>query len=164
MFLTVVPWTDVIQTAAAISSAAAAIVAIVISVKTLRQNSKMIEEASRPYITISFDSQVINGQQSFFIIKNFGKTSARITKFTYNEILKTIKQRRPAYNKQFDLVSWMTLAPGQEKILYYAVSQVSDRTNLDFTITYTSGQKEYFEKVIISPQNYAGIPQKRSPQ
>lgn len=158
----VISWTDIAQTAAAIGSAAAAIVALVISVKTLKQNSRMIEEASRPYITISFDSEVISGQDSFFIIKNFGKSSARITKFEYNEILKTTKQRDPVYNEQFDLVKGITLAPGQKKILYYNVAKIPNRPPFDFTIGYTSGKREYSDKFTLDSRNYLHIPQLRA--
>ncbi len=160
MFLTVVPWTDVIQAAAAIGSVVAAVVALVISVKTLKQNSKMIEEASRPYITISFDCMFTNEQVSFFIIRNFGRTAARIVEFKYDEELKNFKQEFKISNDQFDRIKGMEFAPDQKKILYYDVNEFPER-DIEFTISYTSGKKEYSETFIMNPRKYFRVPQRR---
>lgn len=46
--------TDIIEIIGIIASTTVSIVAIVISVMTLKQNSKMIEESTRPYVVFSF--------------------------------------------------------------------------------------------------------------
>ena len=57
------------------------IVSVVVSVLTLRQNSKMIEGSTRPYIGVS-SLQVNNGSPAFLIaVKNYGATAGKITSF-----------------------------------------------------------------------------------
>ena len=44
--------TDIIEIIGIIASTTVSIVAIVISVMTLKQNNKMIEESTRPYVVV----------------------------------------------------------------------------------------------------------------
>lgn len=61
-----------------------AAISVVTVVITLRQNNKMIEESTRPFISVYTDE--INAGNPFFylVIKNFGKSTAYITKFEYD--------------------------------------------------------------------------------
>ena len=61
-----------------------AAISVVTVVITLRQNNKMIEESTRPVISVYTDE--INAGNPFFylIVKNFGKSPAYITKFEYD--------------------------------------------------------------------------------
>lgn len=79
---------DIINIISIIASLIPSIVAIVISIKSLRQNNKMIEASSRPYISIYVESITLCEQTSFFVIKNFGNTPAYINDFQYDPILK----------------------------------------------------------------------------
>ena len=56
-----------------------AAISVVTVVITLRQNNKMIEESTRPFISVYTDE--INAGNPFFylVIKNFGKSTAYIT-------------------------------------------------------------------------------------
>lgn len=47
-----ITWSDIIEIAGIIASTITSIIAIAISVKTLRQNNKMLEESTRPNIQI----------------------------------------------------------------------------------------------------------------
>ena len=47
-----------------------ALVAVMISMATLQQNRNMVEESTRPYITLTFDSITTSSQRSGFILKN----------------------------------------------------------------------------------------------
>ena len=59
---------DIIQICGIIASLLTSIIAIVISLVTLLQNSKMIENATRPYITIYFDYSQM-GEPTGYILK-----------------------------------------------------------------------------------------------
>ena len=63
-----------------------AVISVVTVVITLRQNNKMIEESTRPVISIYTDE--INAGNPFFylIVKNFGKSPAYI-RFLYKGII-----------------------------------------------------------------------------
>lgn len=69
---------DKIQLLGIVISALTSIIAIFISVHTLRQNSKMIEDSSRPYIGIYGLSTYICDRYYYIIIKNFGQSIAHV--------------------------------------------------------------------------------------
>ena len=75
---------DKIQLLGIAISALTSIIAIIISVHTLRQNSKMIEDSSRPYIGIYGLSTYICDRYYYIIIKNFGQSIAHIESLTYD--------------------------------------------------------------------------------
>ena len=64
---------DWIEIFGILASLITSIIAIIISVKTLQQNNKMIEESTRPYIVVC--GKVINCQDPTFylVIKNYGR-------------------------------------------------------------------------------------------
>ena len=66
------------------------IIAIVISIKTLKQNSKMIEDSTRPNIGVYLASTYIRDISCYLVVKNFGQSSAFIESFTYDFDLKSI--------------------------------------------------------------------------
>ena len=58
-----------------------ATVSVVTVVITLRQNSKMIEESTRPIVAI-YTEEINSGIPLFYlVIKNFGKSTAYMTRF-----------------------------------------------------------------------------------
>lgn len=105
------------------------IVAIAISLKTLKQNSIMINESTRPYVVMY--SQVTNFQNPAFylVLKNFGQSGATITNIecdTNLSLFSHSETRIPFSNFQ-----GVFIAPGQ-----------SFSTNLDV-------KKIYIDKDII---------------
>lgn len=136
-------------------------IAVLISVINLKQNSKMIEESTRPYITIFLDTIVINNQNSFFIIKNFGSCGAQITDFTYDKELLNNKRHNSTYNEQFNRIKGLYLAPGQRKLLFYDVTGLKSKV-VTFKITYKGTGKSYSERVNINVKNYIDIAQIRA--
>ena len=158
---------DIIQIISIIVSFSTSIVAIVISLKaikqtskTIEQNNRMLEEASRPYITIYLDSFTICEQTSFFVLKNFGNSSATITRFEYSNCLKTHKQCHKLFNEQFEYVRELTLAPGQSKLFQYDVTELTDET-LSFIIGYVHANRYYEENIILNTKNHIHIPVSR---
>src|SRR5699024_476457 len=74
---------DIIEIISIIVSAVVSIVAIAISLKSLKQsritneqNNRLLEESTRPYITIYLDAITICEQTSYFVLKNFGNSPA----------------------------------------------------------------------------------------
>lgn len=87
------------------------IVAIGISLKTLKQNSRMITESTRPYVVMYSQTTNFQNPAFYLILKNFGQSGATITNiecdtdlglFSYNE------SRIPFSNFQ-----GVFIAPGQ---------------------------------------------------
>lgn len=68
---------DKVQVVGIIVSAVISVIAIFISVLTLRQNSKMIEESSRPVISIYSQSINAGTPMLFIVVKNFGSSFSR---------------------------------------------------------------------------------------
>lgn len=148
---------DIIQLFGILVSLLTSIVAIIISLVTARQNSKMIEDASKPMISVYVDTITICEQTSYFVIKNFGSSPAKITDFKYDPILKETKQRFPLLCTQFDYVKDIILAPGQSKLLEYNLAKLPV-DNVHFSIKYSSGSATYSEDVSLNVKNYIHLP------
>ena len=102
---------DKIQLFGIVISALTSIIAIFISVHTLRQNSKMIEDSSRPYIGIYGLSTYICDRYYYIIIKNFGQSIAHIESLTYDFDLAKLALRDGL--DPFGNIDGTSLAPGQ---------------------------------------------------
>lgn len=73
--------------ALSILSVVLVIVSVVVSIATLRQNSKMIESSARPYIGVS-SLQVSNGSPFFLIsVRNYGASAGLINGFSCSKPL-----------------------------------------------------------------------------
>lgn len=145
-----------------------ALLSIIFVILTLRQNQKlimqnnlMIENATRPYVTIYLDSVTICEQASFFVLKNFGQSIAQITDFEYDPILKTLEdgnsEASRLINEQFDFVKGLSLAPGQSKMLLCSVTKIPKKS-LNFKIVYNYAGKSYDETLTLNVKNYSHIP------
>lgn len=134
------------------------IVAILIALLTLRQNSKMLEESTRPYICISFDSIRISSYLPRFTIKNYGQTGATIIEFLYPN---NIDFGKEIFNEQFAHVVGLFLAP-QQSVSIELLKIPDEITNVEFSIKYKTVKKKYTEKFDLyigkSPYHYAVSP------
>ncbi len=159
---------DVIEIIGIIVSTSVSIIAIIISVKTLKQaqitneqNNRMLEESTRPYIAIYLDAITICEQNSFFVLKNFGQSPGKIILFEFDPILKTLQTgQEPGdklINEQYDFVKGLTLAPGQSKMMLCKVTLIPKDT-VTFKIGYVFSQKYYEETFELHVKNYAHIP------
>lgn len=134
-----------------------AAISVIIVVISIRQNNKMIEESTRPYISIYIESITICEQSSFFVLKNFGHTSATIDLFEYDSVLKETHQANPNFNKQFDYINGLSLSPGQSKLFQYNVTLLP-KDSISFRIKYSSFKKHYEESINLNVKNYIHIP------
>ena len=115
-FLTI---SDIIEICGIAVSLITGIVAIIISVKTLKQNSKMIEESTRPYITIYFQTTTVRTPRAYFVIKNFGNTGATISSITCDYDLKKCSVVQDGY-------------------LSYVVGKIKNNTNRTYSYVQVS--------------------------
>ena len=64
-----------------------AIISVIISICTLRQNSKMIEATARPYVAI----EIVHIENSYYFkLKNYGNSNAIIDNIEINDNVKAI--------------------------------------------------------------------------
>lgn len=131
---------DMVQLFGVIISFATSIVAILISLMTLLQNSKMIEESSRPVISIYSQNINTGTPMLFIVVKNFGNSPAVINKFDYDYDLADCYTFRSERDYLKDLVG-STLAPKQSRICSLDYSKLT--RPITFTLEYTSGRKKY---------------------
>ena len=139
---------DWIQFWGIIAATIVGVVSAVLSVIAIRQNSKMIRESTRPYLTMYFES-VSNGlTKSFIVLKNFGQTGAYITRFRYDDQLKSIAMRTDWSHTQFEHIEGIFLAPGQAKRFQFDPINYPD-TPLTFELGYSAGNERYFDTCVV---------------
>ena len=131
-------------------TAATAIIAICISVVTVRQNHKIFKETNRPYITIYFNYIQVSGSSSYLIIKNFGNTGAVIDNITYDENIVLVKQL--PHFKPFIHLKNTFIAPGQSISSFCEFSE--DEDPITFKINYHNGKDKYEETFHINPKMF----------
>lgn len=136
---------DMLQLISIVVSSVISLAAITISIFTLRQNSKMIEESSRPYIGIYGLSTYINGRDYYIIVKNFGQSVAHIDSFSCGYDLS--KLSKGDGSSPFNHLEGSSLVPGQsyrcvidfDKTINQKVSSIS------FRVKYSSETHTYEE-------------------
>ena len=114
-FISALTPSDIVQILGIIASFLTAIVAIIISLVTLRQNSKMLEESSRAVISVYSQSINTGTPMLFLVVKNFGNSTATIRKFDYDFDFTDCYCFRSDRDYLKDLVG-STLAPKQSRI------------------------------------------------
>jgi hypothetical protein len=139
---------DVIQLGGIFVALAVGVVSIIISVISLRQNSKMLEESTRPIISIYGSMTNFGSQQFYFVIKNFGQTPTTITKFTSSYDFSI--NHAYAGNTNRDWLSTLRgaiLAPGQSKICALDYNTINQPVT--FTVEYKSSTKTYNDEITV---------------
>lgn len=146
---------DKVQVVGIIVSAVISVIAIFISVLTLRQNSKMIEESSRPVISIYSQGINTGTPMLFIVVKNFGNSPAVINKFDYDYDFTDCYSFRSERDYLKDLVG-STLAPGQSRICSLDYKKLS--RPITFTLEYKSACKKYDDSFTVDLRAGVNIP------
>ncbi len=133
-----------------------AAVSVVTVVVTLRQNSKMIESSTRPYINIYFDYSQMGNPNGYFIVKNFGASSATITSLTYSESIKKHPTSLSDLPAIFDGLIGSTVVPNQKYLAPFKLYEYSGDAAI-FTITYKSARRTYKDRFEINVCNYGKL-------
>lgn len=136
------PNSDKIELFSIVTSLATSIIAIVISVKTLKQSSNAIVESSRANIVFYIDT--LTGGQQFLTVKNFGNSVGEILsvnispKLDYSNHPKMPKKHNPV------LIDYkgILLAPSQCVKSWFPFSEYPDKV-FDIHIEYKTLGKIY---------------------
>ena len=154
-FISTLTPADIIQILGIVASFLTSFVAIIISLVTLRQNSKMLEESSRAVISVYSQSINTGTPMLFLVVKNFGNSTATIRKFDYNFDFTDCYCFRSERDYLKDLVG-STLAPKQSRICLIDYKKIS--TPVTFTLEYQSGRKTYREAFTINLKAGVDLP------
>ena len=134
--------------------AAASVVTVVI---TLKQNSIMLENSSRAYVSVYGD--VINCGSLYFyiIIKNFGHSSALITSLKCDVDLNKFSYAKNLH--PFSRIENATLVPNQSLkcVLDHTVLFNAGISSINFEVSYKSNNKEYQESYCINLDTFADL-------
>lgn len=135
---------DIIQLIGIVSSSIISLIAVILSLISIRQNSKALKDATRPYVVVYND--LVNGANTpiqFLIIRNFGQTAAVI------ESLEITPEVKVHYSDGlFKHMKNQIIAPGQS---YSTAFKLDDSTIiLNVSISYRSGKNVYHDSYSIS--------------
>ena len=138
------------------------IVSVVVSIATLRQNSKMIESSARPYIGVS-SLQVNNGSPFFLIsVRNYGASAGLINGFSCGKPLgdyclggQGASLARGHRGHYADARAEDRMRDGYKKLRADAVDPLS------FTVRYAFDRKEYEDVSVVGVSMNANIVQGR---
>ena len=114
---------------------------------TLSQNRKIMEESSRPFISVYSRAVVIGkDQHHYIVIRNFGNSLAYITQFKTDIDF----SGRYGINSNINFIESLNnsvLAPGQSHICHIDISKFD--APVHFSVVYKSNSKTYSEELDI---------------
>lgn len=148
---TVLSISDKIQLWGILLSTFASLVAIVISIASLRQNSKMLEEASRPNIQIY---PIFMDSILYIVIKNFGASEAVIDELTCDHTFTKAETFGKDGDNIFSDLTGAIFSPGYSIRLPLVGHAVANEV-FDFKISYHSAVKKYSAEFSFNPYNNA---------
>lgn len=141
---------DWINLSLSIFSFLLAALSIIIVVISIRQNSKMIESQTRPYLSIYGVVTNYSEPEFFIVIKNFGASAGFIVDIKSDVELSNFSIIDG--NIPLEHINGHTLAPKQNIVCCLSKKKL-DEQNIDllnFTIRYQWGKKSYFESFQIN--------------
>lgn len=148
------------NTLLSVSSFVLALISVVTVVVTIKQNTRMLESSSRPYISIYFDYVNMGEPIGYFVIKNFGNSSAKINSISYNEVVKNQPKTLCKVTDILDGLIGNNIAPGQKFLLPVRLFETPDGT-CEFDIEYSSSTKSYSEKFEIITNQFGKLSKSR---
>lgn len=149
---TILNTSDQIQLLGIIISSLMSFIAIVISVITLRQNNKMLEESSRPNIQIY---PVFMDSILYIIVKNFGSSEAIIDEVQCSHEFTDAESFGKSGKDIFHDLSGAIFSPGYSIRCPLVGHAVSNET-FEFHIKYHSATKKYSATYAFNP--YKNVP------
>lgn len=140
---------DVINIILCILSFVLAVISVITVVITLKQNHKMIENSTRPYIVMYSNSTYFQNVKYYLILKNYGNTGATIKEFRCNiDLLEyCFGEKRP-----FEHIIGTFVAPQQSfMVCIDSVKLYENKIEMiEFNIKYSDGIKDYNENYQIN--------------
>lgn len=142
---------DVVNIVLCVLSFILASLSIVFVVLTLRQNNKMIESSTRPYVTIYYDTiQTLDTIHQYIVLKNFGTSGAIIDSIVVSP---KFNFAPPLNRTPFESMQNTFIAPNQSFTTAPFDSNNGDEgkvMNRTYTITYHTDRKSYKDVIIIN--------------
>ena len=137
-----IDWSIVVEIISIISSSVLSVVAIIISIKTLKQSSNAIIESSRANIVFYVDT--LAGGQQFLVLKNFGNSLGKLTKIEITPQLDYTKHPNLSNKPNPVLVDYknVLLAPNQSVKSWFPFSKYPDK-KFNIHIEYETLGKPY---------------------
>ena len=128
---------------------------ILIAVLTLRQNSKMIEESTRPVVCVYSEYIIVGEGCLYLVVKNFGHSAAIIDEFDVDCDFTGCYMINS--NKDFlRELEGSLLAPGQCRTCLINYDKVKKK--ITFKIRYHNGSKHYEDLFRFEPTAAASLP------
>ncbi|GLB26497.1 hypothetical protein LXJ15735_27380 [Lacrimispora xylanolytica] len=145
---------DVIQLFSFLVALFIGIVSIKISIKTMSQNSKMIEESTRPILIIY--SEYVDAYNLNLVVKNIGKSCGTIKSFQSNYDF--LNSDSYAFDGGDHILDFITLTlPPEAEIKCMLCADTINRP-VEFDIVYTSNINTYTDHVSINLKAGMNIP------
>lgn len=144
----------------AISSFILSVTSVVTVIITIRQNKRILEASTRPYVRIYFDHTQMGEPIGYFVIKNFGNSSAKITSLSYNDVVKGQPTSLCNVTGILDGLVGNSICPNQKFLLPIRPSK-SPCGTCTFDISYQSSSKSYTEHIEINIEQYGDLTKPR---
>lgn len=146
---------DWVQISGIILSTTVGFIAILISIFTLRQSNKMIEESSRPIVSVYTNTFNPGMPMFYLVVKNYGQSSAQMLEFKTDFDFSNCYGIHNSKNYIEDL-SKCLIAPGQSKTCYLDFTKINRPVR--FSIKYKSAVKTYREEFVLDLTAAASLP------
>lgn len=130
-----------------------AVISVITVIIAIWQNNRMLEASTRPYVSIYFDYSNMGQPIGYFVVKNFGNSSAKITSLSYNEVVKGQPTSLCNVTNILDGLVGNTICPNQKFLLPIRLHESPDGTCI-FDISYQLNAKKYKEHVEIIVKQY----------
>lgn len=124
-----------------------AAIAVVVSGLTLRQNSKMIESSTRPYIGVSCETVNTGTVRHILMIKNYGNSAGIIKDLKFDIDMHGSLHQKPL--EPFEQIEETTILPSQifSTVVDYDFLKENVKNSLEVKIRYTSLEGKKYENV-----------------
>lgn len=143
--------TDVINLVLACATIVTAFISILILIVSLKQNGKMLENATRPNINIyGTTTYYSNNKDYYLIIRNYGNSSGKILSISCDIDLSTLALE--GFSSPFLFIKDLTLSPNQgySIVLNDKIFKTLVKETISITLEYEGLNKVYKETTILN--------------
>lgn len=137
-----------------------ALTSVVIVIATIKQNNRMLEASTRPYISVYFDYSQMGEPIGYFVIRNFGNSSGKIIALSYNDIVRRQPEDLCKITNILDGMIGNSIAPNQKFLIPIKLTHAPEGTCV-FDISYCTSDKTYTEHFEIIVKQYGKLSKSR---
>lgn len=138
------------------------VISVSVSVLTLRQNKKMIEASTRPYITVSSETTDFSTPTYYLVVKNHGSSGGTVESFS-SDINLSLCSYSQEYTPFAKIVGTF-FAPGQRLVCVIDHNKLQENNckRIQFKIAYRSMNKSYKEEYEVNFEAYMDLTHART--